>query len=91
VRIVRIVLRRRGRLNRAGVGSRFPILAAETGSRPDDRSVGMITHQKGLLGPPSRPASSSSPEAERERLRRELLQRILDREMRRQAVRGVPR
>jgi hypothetical protein len=53
----------------------------------------MITHQKGLLGPPARNASSSVPGAacERERLRRELLQRILDREMRRQAVRGVPR
>jgi hypothetical protein len=51
----------------------------------------MITHQKGLLGPPARPASSSTPEAEREQLRRELLQRILDREIRRQAVRGVPR
>ena len=51
----------------------------------------MITHQKGLLGPPAKSASSSTPEAEREQLRRELLQRILDREIRRQAVRGVPR
>lgn len=53
----------------------------------------MITHQKGLLGPPARNATTSLPEAarEREQLRRELLQRILDREMRRQAVRGVPR
>jgi hypothetical protein len=53
----------------------------------------MITHQKGLLGPLARTAITSMPEAarEREQLRRELLQRILDREMRRQAVRGVPR
>jgi len=53
----------------------------------------MITHQKGLFGPPVKTATASVPEAarEREQLRRELLQRILDREMRRQAVRGVPR
>ncbi len=53
----------------------------------------MITHQNGLLAIPARPVPSSSEEIDRERqrLRRELLRRILDRETRRQASRGVPR
>lgn len=51
----------------------------------------MITHQKGLLARSSRAVSATADELarERERLRRELLRRILDREVRRQAVRGV--
>lgn len=53
----------------------------------------MITHQSGLLAPMAKSHQSTTvdKERERERLRRELLQRILDRETRRQAVRGVPR
>lgn len=53
----------------------------------------MITHQSGLLAPmaKSHQSTTADKERERERLRRELLQRILDRETRRQAVRGVPR
>jgi hypothetical protein len=52
---------------------------------------GMITHQNGLLARTTRAAKPSSEDKvrERERLRRELLQRILDREIRRQAVRGA--
>lgn len=52
----------------------------------------MITHQNGLLAPVARYVPSS-PEAdrERERLRQELLRRIIDRETRRQSSRGVPR
>ncbi|MCE9630392.1 MAG: hypothetical protein K8S94_06705 [Planctomycetia bacterium] len=51
----------------------------------------MITHQRGLLARSVRANSSPAVDQtrERERLRRELLQRILDREVRRQAVRGV--
>jgi hypothetical protein len=53
----------------------------------------MITHQHGLLAPSARPVPSSSEETdrERERLRRELLRRIIDRETRRQASRSIPR
>lgn len=53
----------------------------------------MITHQSGLLAPmaKSHPTVTVDKERERERLRRELLQRILDRETRRQALRGIPR
>jgi hypothetical protein len=54
----------------------------------------MITHQNGLLAPPTRPlfsTSSHDKDRERERLRQELLQRILDRENRRRALRHVPR
>jgi hypothetical protein len=52
----------------------------------------MITHQNGLLVPVAR-AVPTSPEAdrERERLRQELLRRIIDRETRRQSSRGAPR
>ena len=51
----------------------------------------MITLQNGLLARTTRAAKPSSEDKvrERERLRRELLQRILDREIRRQAVRGA--
>jgi len=51
----------------------------------------MITHQHGLFARTGRTARSSSEAKirERERLRRELLRRILDREIRRQALRGV--
>lgn len=53
----------------------------------------MITHQSGLLASvaKSAPTIVADKEREREQLRRELLQRILDRETRRQALRGVPR
>ncbi len=52
----------------------------------------MITHHSGLLVPVQRPATPS-PEAdqERERLRRELLRRIMDREARRRVLRAAPR
>ena len=52
----------------------------------------MITHQSGLLVPVTRPATPT-PEAdqERERLRRELLRRIMDREARRRVLRDIPR
>lgn len=51
----------------------------------------MITHQHGLFARTGRAARPSSDERIRERewLRRELLRRILDREIRRQALRGV--
>jgi hypothetical protein len=52
----------------------------------------MISHQNGLL---STPSNAVSPEAEalreRERLRRELLKRIVNRETRRQSTRGTSR
>ena len=54
----------------------------------------MITHQYGLLAAPPRLVSTSSAEdilRERERLRRELLRRIKDREIRRQSLRGLRR
>jgi hypothetical protein len=52
----------------------------------------MISHQNGLL-PASAASLPSVPEAlrERERLRRELLKRIVVRETRRQATRGESR
>ncbi|MCE9629264.1 MAG: hypothetical protein K8S94_00900 [Planctomycetia bacterium] len=51
----------------------------------------MITHQRGLLARTVRAKGTQADDQtrERERLRRELLQRILDREVRRQALRGV--
>jgi len=53
----------------------------------------MITHQNGLLPVTGRPDLIPLPHNNREweRLRRELLRRIIDREMRRQAVRGGAR
>ena len=54
----------------------------------------MITHRSGLVEPTSRsapPPDDAVREQERERLRRELLRRIMDRETRRRALRGVPR
>lgn len=52
----------------------------------------MISHQNGLL---STSATVATPESEalreRERLRRELLERIVNRETRRQATRGTAR
>jgi len=53
----------------------------------------MITHQNGLLPVTGRPELVPLPHNNREweRLRRELLRRIIDREMRRQAVRGGAR
>ena len=53
----------------------------------------MVTHPHGLVAVPPRPVSTQSQELihERERLRRELLRRIMDRETRRQSVRGLLR
>ena len=52
----------------------------------------MISHQNGLLSPPAN-AIPAEPEVlrERERLRRELLKRIINRETRRQSSRGTSR
>lgn len=51
----------------------------------------MVTRSSSLLVDPARPIpSSSSLDQERLRLRRELLRRIIDRETRRQAMRGSP-
>lgn len=51
----------------------------------------MITHSNGLHTVSPRPAQSPTPESlrELERLRRELLRRIVDRESRRQSARGL--
>jgi hypothetical protein len=50
----------------------------------------MITHQRGLLAAPANVVpSTNEAHRERERLRRELLKRILHRETRRQATRGT--
>jgi len=58
----------------------------------------MVTHHHGLVAAPPRSVSSQSPESqspdtvrELERLRRELLRRIMERETRRQSVRGLLR
>ena len=52
----------------------------------------MVTHSGKTFGGTARPLSPETAVAlERERLRRELLQRILERETRRQALRRVPR
>ena len=52
----------------------------------------MISHQNGLLSSPAN-AVPAEQEAlrERERLRRELLKRIISRETRRQSIRGASR
>jgi hypothetical protein len=51
----------------------------------------MVTHSSNLLIEPARPIPSPSPiDQERERLRRELLRRIIDRENKRQSLRGAP-
>jgi len=52
----------------------------------------MVTHSGKPLGATAGPVTPETAVAlERERLRRELLQRILQRETRRQALRRVPR
>ena len=52
----------------------------------------MISHQNGLLSPPANTGSTEQEALrERERLRRELLERIISRETRRQSTRGTPR
>ena len=51
----------------------------------------MVTHSSSLLVDPARASHiTSSSDRERERLRRELLRRIIDRETKRQALRGTP-
>jgi len=51
----------------------------------------MVIHSSTLLIEPGRTIPSpSSTDQERKRLRRELLRRIIDRETRRQAMRGSP-
>jgi hypothetical protein len=63
------------------------------GGRIDDRSVAMLTHHHGLAAGFARPVSTQSQDVirERERLRRELLRRIMQRETRRQSFRGLLR
>ena len=51
----------------------------------------MITPSNGLLAPAARPVTTHSEESERERLRQELLRRIIVRESLRQSRRGVPK
>lgn len=53
----------------------------------------MLTHHHGLVVALPRPVSTQSQEVirERERLRRELLRRIMERETRRQSFRGLLR
>jgi hypothetical protein len=53
----------------------------------------MLTHNGGVLPPPSRPIAShgGDPQRERDRLRRELLKRIIDREIRRRSFRNGAR
>ena len=53
--------------------------------------IRLIRQSNGLSVPPSAAAADADTSRERERLRRELLQRIIDRETRRHAARGVPR
>ena len=51
----------------------------------------MVSHSSNLLVEPARPIlTSSTSSQEREHLRRELLRRIIDRETKRQAMRGSP-
>jgi hypothetical protein len=51
----------------------------------------MVTPSSGLLAPAARPVAANAEESERERLRQELLRRILVRESLRQSRRGVPK
>jgi hypothetical protein len=51
----------------------------------------MVIHSNSLLVEPTRTSPITSPsDQERERLRRELLRRIIDRETKRRALRGGP-
>ena len=49
----------------------------------------MITPSNGLLAPVARPVPATTDDSERERLRQELLRRIIVRESLRQSRRGV--
>jgi hypothetical protein len=51
----------------------------------------MLTHPNGFVGSPPRPAPgvAASHQRERERLRRELLRRLVERELRRRSERGA--
>ena len=51
----------------------------------------MITPANGLLASAVRPVTAQSEDSERERLRQELLRRIIVRESLRQSKRGVPK
>ncbi|MEI7781109.1 MAG: hypothetical protein WCJ18_04185, partial [Planctomycetota bacterium] len=54
-------------------------------------TISMVSHSSNLLVEPARPIlTSSTSSQEREHLRRELLRRIIDRETKRQAMRGSP-
>jgi len=67
-------------------------VADPAGIRTASGATVMITRQKGLLARSPKAGvdvAEVAREHERERLRRELLKRILDRETRRQALRGV--
>jgi hypothetical protein len=74
------------RLGRYLAMRRRPVAAQQAGALP------MISHQNGLLSSPVT-AGPSEAEAlrERERLRRELLKRIINEETRRQSSRGTSR
>jgi hypothetical protein len=66
--------------------------ATLAGGRVTTGASVMITHQSGLLVPAPRPAAAVVDAGqERERLRRELLRRIMDREARRRALRAAAR
>lgn len=55
------------------------------------RGLAMVIHSNSLVVEPARTSPiTSPPEQERERLRRELLRRIIERETRRRALRGWP-
>jgi hypothetical protein len=60
------------------------------GGRTSARSVDVLTSQGGILPPPVRPVGPPAVDLqrERERLRLELLKRIVDREIRRQSSRS---
>jgi hypothetical protein len=65
---------------------RRPVVAQQAGALP------MISHQNGLLSSPANVVPTEQEALrERERLRRELLKRIINRETRRQSTRGTPR
>jgi hypothetical protein len=65
---------------------RRPVAAQQAGS------IAMISHQNGLLSSSASPIPAEAEALrERERLRRELLKRIINRETRRQATRGTAR
>jgi len=70
---------------------RFPVIGAKGRLRCQAGDPSMVSHSTSLFVETARTSPiTSPPDRERERLRRELLRRIIDRETRRQAVRGGP-